>query len=46
MLPVSGSDMKYYGSDGQFKNSTEYRYDNVKNDAYGDDSVPGNWGDL
>jgi len=44
-LPVSGSDMKYYGSDGQFKSSTEYRYDNVKHNAYSDDSVPGNWGD-
>lgn len=44
-LPIPGSDMKYYGSDGRFKSSTEYRYDNVKYNAYSENSVPGNWGD-
>lgn len=44
-LPVAGSDMTFYGSDGKPKSSTEYRYDNVKYNAYGPNSVPGNWGE-
>jgi hypothetical protein len=42
-LPVAGSDVKTYSSDGQFKGSNEYRYDNVKYNAYGEYSVPTNW---
>lgn len=42
-LPVAGSDVKTYGSDGQFNGSNEYRYDNVKYNAYGEYSVPSNW---
>lgn len=43
-LPTSESTARTYNSDGQFQGETDYRYDNVKYNAYSNSSIPTNWG--